>query len=258
MLVRVRSFVLVCATVVGVALFGISPAPAGSFRVQAGYDLFTTDPAGTSFAPISGVPLLANCQGVPIGTFDFGPLGTHPTGTTDTIVRRLDPATQSDPVVTVELVALQLRCEMSLASNQLPTPVGVTLQSDRGRNALDPANGPASGGQLAIQFAPDGNGGVATSNLSVRYDVRAGGINGPIINLGGALVGDTVNLSATAPWSHVLPPGVVACLKELSELAAHGVIDDGFIIAYVNYLLNGGDQSEDFHYGQHSISKFCR
>lgn len=252
---RIRLVVAVC--MVAVALSTVAPltAPAANYKVHAGWDLFDTNPNGTSFhpVPVAAVPLVANCKGVPVNSYDFPGVGVRATGTTDTIVRRLADATPSSPTVPIELVMLQLQCDMDLAGHGVPTPVYVTLQSNRG--LLDPPGGSPSGGQLQIQFYTDGTGGMASSNLTVHYDVRLGSLTGPIINLGGALIPDTVSLGTTAPWVHQLPSNMVACLKELGILASHGVIDQGFYITAVNYLLNGTDPGEDFNYGQ--LERYC-
>ncbi len=79
-----RSFCqkLMCAMVIVAAVLGQSAARGGSLVVTAGYDLFQTVAADTSF------PGLGNLMGVPLGTFNFGG-GPVNTGLTDTIVQRL-------------------------------------------------------------------------------------------------------------------------------------------------------------------------
>lgn len=64
------------------------PTARADWVVKAGYDLFQTVAVDTSF------PELGNLMGVPLGSFDFGPpVGTVPTGPTDTIVQRLSDHT---------------------------------------------------------------------------------------------------------------------------------------------------------------------
>ncbi|MBE0703058.1 MAG: hypothetical protein IH582_07790, partial [Afipia sp.] len=92
------------AAVVVIAAFTMR-SPAQAAVVAPGFDLLTTQP-GTSFM---GAPFM----GVPLGSHDFGvPFGMLPTGDTDTIVRRLDPASVPLPpggeTIPIELVALQL------------------------------------------------------------------------------------------------------------------------------------------------------
>lgn len=252
-----RSVRFLAAAVLAVTVLSMLPTHAQGFTVLPGWDLFATDPGRTSFGPIPVLapPLMANCQGVPLSSFDFPGVGTFGTGPTDTIVQRLGTATPADPVVPVELVALQLHCNLTINSNSTPLDAYVTLQSDRGRNPLDPPSCCNSTGTLNIQFDASGQGGFAQSQLGVHYDVRIGSLNGPIINLGGGLIGDTASLAGSAPWVHALPPGVIACLDELGILARHGVIDAAFYIAAVNYLLNGIDPGDDFHYGE--LNQFC-
>ena len=83
------------------------PAARADWVVKAGYDLFQTVPADTSF------PGLGNLMGVPLGTFDFGS-GAVGTGLTDTIVQRLSdisvpPTAGNSGIADIELCAAPAR-----------------------------------------------------------------------------------------------------------------------------------------------------
>jgi hypothetical protein len=180
-----------------------------SAQVNTGWDLLQTQ-APTSFG---GVPF----EGVPLGTFDFGgAIGLQGVGSTDTIVRRLSAATVALPTIPIELVALHL---MSEVPADFGFGVGfyfVTLQSERG--------GPASAGRMTINgLATEGNPhGTFDSFFDVFFDIRLGGLNGPIA------LSDSLTLSSSnVPWGHVPPPGAL-------------------LIDGVNHLLNGLDIDNDF------------
>lgn len=209
------------------ALFAILVVPMTQARAQLsvlpGWDLWTTT-AGTTFA---GVPFV----GVPLVTFDFGgPIGVQNVGATDTIVQRLAPAvvpgpvppTQAAPPIRIEMVALQL---MSAVPVDFGLGVGIhyiTLQSARG--------GPASVGEMIIRFDNTNvpppvqpQNGTFDSFFDVFFDVRLGGLNGPIA------LSDMLPLSSQGnAWSHFPDP---------NELLINGV----------NNLLNGQNRLGDFH-----------
>lgn len=178
--------------------------------VNPGFDLFESVQP-TTFAGVSW-------EGVPLGTFDFGgTIGVQNTGTTDTIVQRLDPAsvpsappsTASAPIP-IELVELQL---VSVA----PIDLGAGL--DFHYITLDTIS--PSTGEMTITF-DDANGGIFSSFLDVDFDVRIGGLNGPII------LSDILQLSSSnVPWGRIAPPGALT-------------------IPGVNHLLNGVDNATDF------------
>lgn len=240
------------------SLLTVAPASAAPETVAAGWDLFETNQDQTRFHPIQGLPLMVNCRGIPMGSYDFPGVGIRPTGQIDTIVHRKADATPDNPIVDVELVALQMTCDVNAVITMVPTLMYVTLQSARGSNITDPAPGPASTGTLDIQF--DGNGGgTASSRLDVYYDVRAGALDGPIINLPGGPMPDQAHFEANnVPWRHEKPANIDACLEELDILVddQHGVISQDFYIAAVNWLLNGVDPGEDFNYGR--LDEFCQ
>ena len=172
--------------------------------VDSGYDLLTTQ-SGTTFA---GAPF----EGVPLGTFNFGgTIGVQNVGNTDTIIQRLAPATgPSSQTIPIAMLALQL---VSVNPINLGAGVGfyyITLQSARG--------GPASTGQMTINFAPQ----TFTSFFDVFFDVRLGSLNGPIVEST-----DLVLSNSGTAWSNMAPSG---------SLLINGVNND----------LNGTDTSNDF------------
>lgn len=217
------------------ALFVVPSASsqAGRCEARAGYDLFVTDPSGTTLGLQPVLPLF-HYSGVPLGQYNFEEVGPHPTGTTDTIVRRLTTATPTQPVVPVELVALQLR------SVEQPQHY-VTVQSARTPNE---APGLPSTGTLQILFNADCSGGTLNSQFTVNFDVRVGGPKGQII-----LSGSETIVANGVPWTHVLQQAQE--LTEEGRIAAHMVRDELLNqINGVNRNLNGFDQSSDFHPGR--------
>ena len=220
------------------------PAPVaatGPLAIAPGHDLFVTD-AQVSSIGLPDFPLM-HFRGVPLGTYDFGD-GPVDVGVTDTIVRR-DGASAAMPLAAVELVSLQLQ------GVEDPT-LFVTLQSARGGNALDPPVGPPSLGLIQVQFDPSGLGGAFDSTINVNFDLRVGSIDGPI------LLSDSLVLSPTStPFSHVNDH--LRCmthpefLTNADVLARHGICEgpgsEVPSIPGVNTLLNGFDESLDFHPG---------
>lgn len=200
--------------VLGIAGVLLALAPTNGARaaviVETGWDLFETVQP-TTFA---GVPW----EGVPLGTFDFGgAIGVQNTGTTDTIVQRLDvasvpiaPPPDTAAPIDIELVALQLR---SVA------PINLGAGLDFHFITLDTIS--PSTGQMTITF-DDANGGTFDSFIDVDFDVRIGALNGPII------FQDLLQLSAgNVPWTRFAP-------------------DNALRIQDVNDLLNGADIAADF------------
>jgi len=174
--------------------------------VPAGFDLFTTTP-GTAFDPdgpgaIPPVPFL----GVPIGTFDFGG-GPVAVGTTDTIVERLAPAAGPGiDTIPIEMVSLQLvsavPVPLGLFGGTGTDFVGVTLSSDRGRHVLDPPTGAASAGSMDINFGTH----TFDSLIGLEFDLREGGVFGPILPLGAGLMDLLVNEDPIV-WAESLSGG---------------------------------------------------
>lgn len=179
--------------------------------VESGWDLFeTTTP--TQF-------LGFDFEGVSLGTFDFGgTIGEQNTGTADTIVERIDPATvpttpDTAPVIDIELVAL------SLVSVD-PINVGAGLDL----HFITLQTSTLSTGEMSITF-DNANGGTFDSFIDVAFDMRIGSIDGPI------LFSDVLQLSSTnVPWDHTAPSDVL-------------LIDE------VNHLLNDTDITTDFWAG---------
>lgn len=181
----------------------------GAVDVKQGWDLLQTE-TGTTFGGVA-------FQGVPLGTFSFGALGTFAVGNADTIEQRKQDAqlavTPGSFAITTELVALQL-------VSSVPTDFGLgvdfyymTLQAARG--------GPASTGRMTINFA-DAAGGTFDSFFDVFFDVRKGALGGPIA------LSDTLTITNQGtPWNRIPPPGAV-------------VIDG------VNHFLDGADTASDF------------
>ncbi|MBI2526216.1 MAG: hypothetical protein HYV93_09565 [Candidatus Rokubacteria bacterium] len=188
-------------------LVGFAPPAFAGPTVDPGWDLFTTTPVTT----FGGVPFV----GAPLGSFDFGS-GPMPTGTTDTIVERLDQATVGSATIPTELVALHLMSAVPVDFGLGLDVYFITLQGERG--------GPASVGRMTISgLAAEGNPhGTFDSFFDVFFDVRKGATSGPIA------LSDTLRLTSTGtPWDHEPPPGALE-------------------ITGVNTFLNGTDREADF------------
>src|SRR5215469_10819632 len=127
----------VCGLVVVVATLmgpGVCRA-ATTFQVAQGWDLFQTDPTGTTF------PGLGNLMGVPLGTFDFDNtfgrnIGVQNVGNTDTIIERDSIALGAAPgpspaTIPIAMDALHLETvvPVNFNGNGLDTYF-VTLQSE--------------------------------------------------------------------------------------------------------------------------------
>jgi hypothetical protein len=200
---RIAAFVAALTAIVCAA-----PVTRGAVIVAPGFDLLQTVP-GTQ---ILGAPFV----GVPLGTFDFGgAVGVQPVGSTDTIIKRLDPVDDtggSPATVNFELVAMHLQSAVPVDFGLGLGIYYLTLQSERG--------GPTSVGQMAIHFSPDPQ--TFDSFFDVFFDIRLGAINGPI-----ALSDERTFETSGTPWSHLPPPGAV--------------LVDG-----ANHLLDGSTSDQDF------------
>ena len=180
-------------------------------EVLPGFDLLETQP-GTTFI---GIPFL----GVPLGGFDFGgSIGMQGVGNADTIVRRLDTASVALPpgadTIPIELVALQLVSVVPIDLGLGVGPYFVTLQSERG--------GPASVGSMTIDFDATGDSGTFDSFFDVFFDIRLGGLNGPIAQ------SNMLQLASdNVPWNRTPPAGAV-------------------LIPGANYQLDGASSNGDF------------
>lgn len=203
---------LMLGLAIGIAALALSgeARAQGSLTVAAGYDLFTTEPDGTTF------PGLGNLMGVPLGTYNFGS-GPVSVGTADTIIQRTDTVTvgASGDTGTTGLVmnALQLETVAPVNFGGVVGDYFVTLQSTRG--------GPASTGSMSITFGSP-LGGTFTSSLDVFFDIHFGSLTGPIV-----YSSDLVLTNSGDTWGRTPPIG--------AEL-----------INGINYLLDGKDTNQDF------------
>jgi hypothetical protein len=233
----IRTFLLSLALPVAFAAAALAPGDANAQRgcqpgdVCAGYDLFETLP-GTFFDPDGPGPIAPiNFEGLPLGTFDFGPSGGPAVGPifvdgTNTIVQRLD--TVSPPGGTTDLVmlALQLISVGTYDENLNPDPGGehvfITLDDSvpsTGEMTID----------IVDPFALTNNG-TFDSTLNVAFNITLGSPDGQNLNdLAGCGVGPCVlELSSTdVPWDRIPPPGAL-------------IIED------INFLLDGQDIFGDF------------
>jgi hypothetical protein len=249
--------------------------------IAPGYDMFVTPPdssyvglrlADLGVPPVAGVSPAAYVRfgGMPIGRFDFGRAGVRPTGSADTIVRRLGTATPGNGTVRIELVGLLLR-----STNV--EGYYVTLQSARLPGDVPPAAlGKPSPGTLDIAFGRGGDRGTLRSRLEVNYDVRHGSPTGPILysgSTGTEFVADDLvwqrgpggpryctTVNTNPPTIDILRPQhpfepcpgeqVTDCHSSFGSAPhEHCVTIDRQIplIAGVNDRLNGRDRSADFH-----------
>jgi len=201
---------------------------ATTFNVNAGWDLFQTDPTGTTF------PGLGNLTGVSLGTFNFSgtqngnnPLGRNigvqNVGATDTIVERTAAAIPLPPLVAgasatipLTMVALQL---------QTVTPMNfMGLGLDNYFITLDPSLN--STGSMTITWNGDGLSGSFSSVINVNFDIHKGSLAGTVVNPGGTILPLT---STGTLWSDLPPPGAIQ-------------------LTNVNTFLSGtsGDRTQDF------------
>jgi hypothetical protein len=206
---------------------GLSRA-ATAFTVAAGWDLFQTDPAQTTF------PGLGNLMGVPLGNFNFAgnqngniPLPGNPgnvnVNPTDTILERTAAAVASPQAgggtATVPLVMVGLQLETTAPVNFGGAGLDnyfVTLQSTRG--------GSNSIGSISLTWNANGLSGTFSSAIDVFFDIRKGSLAGPIITSM-----DAVLTSSGTTWSDIPPPG-------------------SLLIVGANRFLSGisGDPTQDF------------
>jgi hypothetical protein len=214
---RLHGLALTMALLLGPGL----ASAATTFHVAEGWDLFETV-SPTTF------PGLGDLQGVPLGTFNFDNifgrgLGVQNVGPTDTIVQRdadaiaAVQAAGQTAAIPLEMLVLQLESValVDFAGNGLDHYF-VTLQSARG--------GPATTGGMTITWDGTGLSGTFTSFFDVFFDIRKGGLNGPIV------LADALTLTnAGDAWGDLAHPGAVQ-------------------IEGVNLFLSGspGDPTQDF------------
>ncbi len=184
--------------------------------VAAGYDLFQTQP-GTEFL---GAPL----EGVPLGTYNFGgTIGVQNVGDTDTIIQRLNSAT--DPSAPLALGGTAANVSLQMDALDLVTAAPTTFNGSAPLGiyyiTLDP--NAASLGTMVITFLPGDAGGTFSSTLDVNFDIHAGSLTGTVVGM------QSLTLSSTdTPWVHTPPPpGAV-------------------VINGVNNMLDGSDTNQDF------------
>ena len=163
------------------------PIPSrADMTVSPGYDLLSTLAAGTVLGG-------NHFQGVPLGTYDFGPsIGVQNVGNTDTIIQRLGTATPSSPTIDIRMVALQLQ---SATPIDLGAGLGnyfVTLQSGQPT------------GSLTIDF----NNHTFNSFFDVFFDIRTGGLDGTIVGTGHEKFTGAGDWSSDTPQGALTIPGV--------------------------------------------------
>jgi len=172
---KVFALLLACIACTAATAFAV-PVVAG------GSDFFFTV-GGTTFggAPFTGVPV--------------GP------GLTDTIVKRLSDAffpggvgTTSGPIP-IEMVTLNLVSIIPVDFGLGTDFYYITNQAQRG--------GPASTGIMTISLDLSSTGGTFGSSIDVFFDVRKGGLGGPI-----ALASDLILTQTGAFWS-TTPTGLI-------------------------------------------------
>lgn len=180
--------------------------------VNAGWDLFVTDPATTSFMGV-------NWQGVPYTDFDFGgSIGVQNVGAADTIIYRENNVVNGiNNSTAIDMVGWQLR-----TVNQ------VNLGAGSGYYYLTLQSGQSSGGTMSdITFAGNDSlhGGTFDSSLDVFFDLRFGALDATPITSGDCILNSSGNM-----WGNTAPLGV----------PAYALLPD------VNFMLNGTDTTEDF------------
>jgi hypothetical protein len=182
--------------------------------VAAGYDLYETNAADTSF---SG---LGNLMGVPLGTFNFGgTVGVQNTGPTDTIIQRNAAATVASPPGTASPISI------TLVAIQLETVAPVNFMGDGTANYFLTLGG-ASTGTETISFNAAGTGGTFSTSLTITFDIRKGSLTGTIEET------QTLTLTSSgAFWGQTPPPGTV-------------------LINGANNLLDGTNHNQDIFLAQ--------
>jgi hypothetical protein len=180
-----------------------------------GFDLFDPLSGSQMFLPVP-IGDLVPFVGVPLGSFDFGS-GPVATGTTDTIVRRLETATDADPMINIQLVAMQM-------VSVLPIDAGLGIDFHYVTLQAGPSLGTMTFAGLAGPHAPPPppHGTVTYDALSINWELHKGSLVGPV-----AMVGTTVVSTGPVSWSHFAPPGTL-------------------LIPGVNYLLDGTSLKDYF------------
>lgn len=172
----------------------------GATNVPAGFDLLTTQPGAFFDLDGPGGFPAVDMTGVPLGTYDFGS-GPEPVNTTDTIVERLNPAFGPGiDTIPIEMVSLQLVSAVPVPLAPLGGAgvdfIAATLSSDRGRHGSDPPPGLPSSGSMSIDFGANS----FTSSIGLVFDLRAGGVSGPILPLGVGVI-KMIHNTTPIPWA---------------------------------------------------------
>lgn len=201
----------------------------------AGYDLFHTVTPGTSFQGIE-------FQGVPLGTFDFGPSGgpAGPTdvGNTDTIIQRLDTVSPPSGTTPLSVLALQLVSTVPVNGHL----IYVTLD-EAAQQTFEAANGGA--GSMTINITdPNGtttfptSAGTFSSSFTINFDLTLDSPSGTNVNTdfgcSPAVCRDTL-VASDVDWFRT--PPITGALQ----------------IQGVNYLLDGRNTGGDFWPAAHLV-----
>ena len=201
----------------GMVLFGLagSVTSRADLTIHQGWDLFTTDPAHTTYGGV-------NWEGVPLMNFYFGPsIGTQYVGNVDTIIHREQNVTPTTNYTSLGMAAWQLKTVNQWDPDGVgPAPLGyyyLTLQSTLSTGTMN-----------NVTFAGTDNlhGGTFDSTLHVFYEVRFGALNGMVVSNGSCVISSFVNTWSNVVSSLYFPPEN--------------------IITNVNYWLSGADTTQDF------------
>ena len=213
-----------------------TPSRADDGTVLPGWDLFQTV---ASITYDNSPPLyLGNLQGVPLNQFDFatvaassgspspylGPSGYVSVGLTDTIVQRMQTVTPGTPgnVTAQDTTSLTVEALQLQSVNPIPA-----LGDQYAFVVLDPNIAFPSTGSMSIF-----NNGTYQSTLNVYFDIYAGSSLAEALTTTPVATDQELMFTSAAPayWSDTAPGGA----------------NPAFLIAGVNYLLDGSDTSEDF------------
>jgi hypothetical protein len=188
-----RRLAAVCTLAIVV---GIPRSVLASDIVIRGFDLFDPLPGTVVFLDGLGlVPFI----GSPLGSFDFG-AGPIPTGTTDTIIERLDDAMAPMDTVPIAIRAMQL---------VTAAPIDIGFGLNLYFLTLDPLM-PSTGTMTFTDFSgshgppPPSHGTFNYGPITWNFVVREGTLAGTI------RLSDTQTLtSGPIAWSHFPPPGAL-------------------------------------------------
>jgi hypothetical protein len=175
------------------AVAGSPRAALASDIVIRGFDLFDPLPGTSVFLPGFGlVPFI----GVPLGTFDFGS-GSVPTGTTDTIIERIEDANAPSETIDVVIRAMLMVTVAPIDLGFGPSLHYLTL------DALLPSTGFMTFLDFTGSHAapPPSHGTFSYGPITWNFDIREGSPTGTI------RVSDSQTLSSgSVEWSHFPSP----------------------------------------------------